>query len=66
MGSALPWLDGMWEEYFGEEVTGNVVGGKVIDGTNEEEGIAAQWTPAVRSIGAFFGIAFAIVGSPLV
>ncbi|KFY45251.1 hypothetical protein V494_01046 [Pseudogymnoascus sp. VKM F-4513 (FW-928)] len=60
MGSALPWFDGMWEDYFGEEITNSAVGGKVIDGKNEEEGVAAQWTPVVRSIGAFFGIAFAI------
>ncbi|KFX97682.1 hypothetical protein V490_02677 [Pseudogymnoascus sp. VKM F-3557] len=57
MGSALPWFDGLWEEYFGEEVTSSAVGGK---GANEEDGVAAQWTPVVRSIGAFFGIAFAI------
>jgi hypothetical protein len=62
MGSALPWFDGMWEEYFGEEITSNAVTGKVVDAANnEEEGVAAQWTPVVRSIGAFFGIAFAIV-----
>ncbi|OBT70399.1 hypothetical protein VE03_00152 [Pseudogymnoascus sp. 23342-1-I1] len=60
MGSALPWFDGLWEEYFGEEVTSSALGEKVIDGANEEEGVAAQWTPVVRSIGAFFGIAFAI------
>ena len=64
MGSALPWVDGMWEEYFGEDTSNNaVVGkGKGVHGPDSgEEGVAAQWTPVVRSIGAFVGISFAIV-----
>lgn len=60
MGSALPWVDDMWEEFIGEDAS-NAVTRKGGEGQeSEDEGVAAQWTPVVRSIGAFVGIAFAI------
>ena len=62
MGSALPWVDDLYSEYFPEDEGQNVVdSGSEEEG--EDEGFAARWTPVVRSVGAFVGIAFAIVSS---
>ena len=65
MGSALPWVDDMWEEYFGYEEVVKDEGNSDGEGEGEDEGWAAKWTPVVRSVGAFVGIAFAIVSSPM-
>lgn len=62
MGSALPWVDDLYSDYFGEE-GGNVVDSGNDESEGEDEGLAARWTPVVRSVGAFVGIAFAIVSS---
>lgn len=48
--------------------TSPLVGGSRRDGSPETDGktwMGADWNPAVRSIGAFIGIAFAIVRNPL-
>lgn len=64
LGSLLPWVDTLWEETFEDDASR-----AVKEGTPETEepeldsaGIfGADWTPVVRSVGAFMGIAFAIV-----
>ena len=68
-GSLLPWVDtlfqsdvGVEDEFVGGEGTGP-------DAEDQQEldsnGIFdADWTPVVRSVGAFVGIAFAIVCFP--
>jgi hypothetical protein len=69
LGSLLPWIDTVWEENF--ESPSKIRGGK--EGSPEIEkdeldssGVfGADWTPVVRSVGAFVGIAFAIVRLPL-
>lgn len=67
LGSLLPWVDTMWEESASNpELTSE----KERLSTVEDEdigsstsGLGADWNPVVRSIGAFVGIAFAIVSS---
>ncbi|KAF3916464.1 hypothetical protein ABW20_dc0100168 [Dactylellina cionopaga] len=69
LGSLMPWVDRMWEEYVWQS------GGEREDADKRENGMAASgtarneraewelapvWNPAVRSIGAFVGIAYAI------
>lgn len=61
MGSALPWVDDLYNEYFPFDEGKNVVDSGNEESEGEDEGLAAKWTPVVRSIGAFVGIAFAIV-----
>ncbi|EEQ33316.1 INSIG domain-containing protein [Microsporum canis CBS 113480] len=51
LGNLLPWFDVMWEDFMGE---------KPVKKTSE-----AGWNPMVRSIGAFVGVAFAIVSLTL-
>lgn len=63
MGSALPWVDDLYSEYFPGDEGKNVVDPGGEEGEGEDEGLAARWTPVVRSVGAFVGIAFAIVSS---
>ncbi|KAF3940205.1 hypothetical protein ABW19_dt0204737 [Dactylella cylindrospora] len=69
LGSVLPWLDGIWEAYVwesgGEDEKGNGNAGRKENGSAErkEKGeweVTPVWNPAVRSIGAFVGIAYAI------
>ncbi|KAK6362860.1 hypothetical protein TWF730_000313 [Orbilia blumenaviensis] len=76
LGSLLPWVDGVWEEYVWESGTddddnkkasgkengssGGGGGAGVIVGEERAEAIMPGWNPAVRSIGAFVGIAYAI------
>jgi hypothetical protein len=54
LGGMLPWVDTLFS---GNEDT------KVVEKKNGEkdEGVWADWTPVVRSVGAFVGIAYAIV-----
>ncbi|KAL8634120.1 hypothetical protein Q9189_000039 [Teloschistes chrysophthalmus] len=75
LGRLLPWVDILWERTMGERR--HAVGYFAISSGNassdegEGEGerstsriesvLGADWNPAVRSIGAFVGIAFAIV-----
>lgn len=69
LGSLLPWVDGLWEENF--ESGGKRRRERPASPDADEEDLdssgllGADWTPVVRSVGAFMGIAFAIVCSPL-
>lgn len=78
LGGLLPWIDVLWEEVLGGTV--EVFASKPQDSRsadNSEDqgpkrasitgsGLSADWHPSVRGIGAFIGIAFAIVriGAP--
>lgn len=75
LGGLLPWVDIFWEEAWdtADRVSGstakpNISTAPRFDGrqlaspaTDGESWLGADWNPAVRSIGAFIGIAFAIV-----
>lgn len=79
LGRLLPWIDMFWERTLGdkEQSTGpSAVSEDAVphEGRGEEDErsntrfesvLGADWNPAVRSIGAFVGIAFAIVCSTL-
>lgn len=61
LGSALPWVDWMWEGDGGEggiRLDGEDGGSEMDMVKGAEE---SDWNPVVRSIGAFVGIAYAIV-----
>jgi hypothetical protein len=65
LGSLLPWVDGLWAENF-ENVAESRQRSQSPEVHEVEEldssGLfGADWTPVVRSVGAFVGIAFAIV-----
>jgi hypothetical protein len=64
LGSLLPWVDTL----FATNETDTVVKSSVEEEDTvgeENSGIfGADWTPVVRSVGAFVGIAYAIVCSP--
>jgi hypothetical protein len=67
VGSALPWVDGVWDEWFGGDAPAvNSKEGRKedVESATGVGGLAARWTPVVRSVGAFVGIAFAIVRIP--
>ncbi|KAK6516325.1 hypothetical protein TWF506_006234 [Arthrobotrys conoides] len=57
LGSLLPWVDGVWEDYVWESGSDEDAG---KDGEGRGEAVTPGWNPAVRSIGAFVGIAYAI------
>lgn len=59
LGSLLPWFDNVWEEAMGQGSGGGAAG-------VGRRGLAADWYAVVRSVGAFVGIAFAIVSSVFV
>ena len=74
LGSLLPWFDVFWEETFGSnEIVGTQDRKRRVSMTTSERGdedgsgssseryLGADWNPVVRSVGAFVGIAFAIV-----
>ena len=77
LGQLLPWLDVLWEDVLGIDKFIFASKDDVDDprpgssGGDEEEtsesksgrGLGADWNPVVRSVGAFVGIAFAIVCS---
>lgn len=68
MGSALPWVDDLYADYFpvsGGEGRNMGESGSSDDEKDDAAELAARWTPVVRSVGAFVGIAFAIVCKPL-
>lgn len=58
LGSLLPWIDGF---FAGEEESVDATEIKKEEDTSPGI-LSSDWTPVVRSIGAFVGIAFAIVG----
>lgn len=75
LGTLLPWVDTFWEERLGEyEFDLPAEGEKhrqrsISTSADDDErpaspsgnDLGADWTPVIRSIGAFIGIAFAIV-----
>ena len=76
LGGLLPWVDMLWEEVLGDDKDVFVSNSKptglrrlsTTGGDDDERpasragsGSGADWNPVVRSIGAFIGIAFAIV-----
>ena len=77
-GAFLPWVDVLWEEVLGYSKDVFPTNGpsqrpaSLSSGDDKEarpaagsgSGLGADWNPAVRSIGAFIGIAFAIVCCP--
>jgi len=77
LGSALPWADKIFgrRNWSSDALSENRKEGKRQDGKeglasdgqylevgSNRSGVGAEWNPIVRSIGAFVGIAFAIVG----
>ncbi|SLM36925.1 Insulin-induced protein family [Lasallia pustulata] len=78
LGSLLPWVDILWNETLGHDGGSDMTstmqgpsrsGETGSDGDDQSalqsrSGLAADWNPAVRSIGALVGIAFAIVSPP--
>ena len=73
LGSLLPWVDVLWDEALGTEEDGKEQPKDTRPATEDDErptstfgsGLRTDWNPVVRSIGAFIGIAFAIVSPPL-
>ena len=75
LGALLPWVDILWEEVLGNSkdifpFIGPPQRSDSPSGPSQKEemsvprsanGLGADWNPAVRSVGAFIGIAFAIV-----
>jgi hypothetical protein len=68
IGTCLPWFDGIWEDAFGQGDTAveseddHGVGGEDED---KEPSLYSDWALAVRGVGTFIGIAFAIVSHRL-
>ncbi|KAI2609147.1 insulin-induced protein-domain-containing protein [Hypoxylon sp. NC1633] len=63
MGSLLPWFDGLWERAFGRgdaAAESAAEHSRGEDNASEESAPPTDWALAVRGIGAFVGIAFAI------
>lgn len=58
LGALLPWFDRVWADSFGAET-----GVEYNESDDEEVQSGTDWATAVRSIGAFVGIVFAIVRS---
>jgi Insulin-induced protein (INSIG) len=69
LGSLLPWVDTVWEDTTSipeHHSTKERIGTPEIEEDDSiDSGFAAEWNPVVRSIGAFVGIAFAIVSLAL-
>lgn len=75
LGGLLPWIDVLWKEVSGRDI--EVFASQPQDSrpadVDEDQGprpasrlgsgLAADWNPAVRSVGAFIGIAFAVVSN---
>ncbi|KAH9906176.1 insulin-induced protein [Xylariomycetidae sp. FL2044] len=59
LGSLLPWFDGVWEGAFGTGDEDDVVV-ESDDDKRRVGGAGTDWALAIRGIGAFAGIAFAI------
>lgn len=65
LGSLLPYVDSLWEEtvsspHYVDPTKERTMSPEEEEG-NSGSGLAADWNSVVRSIGAFVGIAFAIV-----
>jgi hypothetical protein len=66
LGSLLPWIDTLWEETLNNtKDVGSAKKERSSSPDNEEEErkegiLGADWTPVVRSVGAFVGIAYAL------
>lgn len=74
LGSLLPWVDILWDDAWGKDEDTTVPEKQPKDSRPSSEDdenslsspgsdLGADWNPVVRSIGAFIGIAFAIVSS---
>ena len=78
LGGLLPWIDVFWEEVTERDKQAFASNSQISRPTNISEdqdprpasrsgsGLGADWNPVVRSVGAFIGIAFAIVSSGMV
>ncbi|KAI0834456.1 insulin-induced protein-domain-containing protein [Hypoxylon sp. FL0890] len=63
MGSLLPWFDSIWERAFGREDDAVETAAEHSmhgDDVGKQSPASTEWALAVRGIGAFVGIAFAI------
>lgn len=77
-GGLLPWIDVLWEDISArdkEAFASESQDSKAADVREEQSprpasrsgsGLGADWNPVVRSVGAFIGIAFAIVSSGII
>ena len=77
-GGLLPWIDVLWEDISArdkEPFSSESQDSKPADVREEQSprpasrsgsGLGADWNPVVRSVGAFIGIAFAIVSSGII
>ena len=75
LGGLLPWIDVLWEEVSGmdkEAFALKLQDSRPVDVSEDQDprpasrsgsGLGGDWNPVVRSVGAFIGIAFAIVSS---
>ena len=75
LGGLLPWIDVLWEEVSGRDVeafASKPQDSRTTDISEDQgprpasrlgSGLGADWNPVVRSVGAFIGIAFAIVST---
>ena len=73
LGGLLPWIDVLWEEVSwrdAEVFASKPEDSRPADASEDQgprpasrsgSGLGADWNPVVRSVGAFIGIAFAIV-----
>lgn len=65
LGSLLPWVDTFWEENAGASENLGSEQGRTASPDKEKDNytgiLGADWTPVIRSVGAFVGIAYAIV-----
>ena len=62
LGNLLPWVDTLWEEGSDNSQSKSQRRRKPEHAGLDSTGVfGADWTPVVRSVGAFVGIAFAIV-----
>ena len=60
LGALFPWFDRIWDESFGEREDEAVVVENTTSPTKDDDP-STDWALAVRAIGAFVGIVFAIV-----
>ncbi|ETS76152.1 hypothetical protein PFICI_11539 [Pestalotiopsis fici W106-1] len=60
LGALLPWFDGVWESVFGQEDDFESATEHAISSEEEEASQATDWGLAIRGIGAFVGIVYAI------
>lgn len=81
MGTLLPWIDDIYEEYMFESAAAeeqerlkrnggispshDYIGSRTNDLYKQKETTEPSWNPMVRSVGTFIGIAYAIVSFPM-